>query len=83
MKRKIFSIDFKSIESLLDKVKYYYSEYVTEKTFFRKVKSLYYNALVLYSFNFFISIKTYQTPFLAGIFFVSMKINDKFISPVS
>lgn len=33
MKRKISSIDFKSIESLLNKVKYYYSEYVTEKTF--------------------------------------------------
>jgi transposase len=33
MKKKISSIDFETIESLLAKVKYYYSEYVEEKTF--------------------------------------------------
>jgi hypothetical protein len=36
MKKKISSIDFKSIESLLTKVKYYYSQYVKEKTFTNK-----------------------------------------------
>jgi transposase len=33
MKRKISSIDFKTIESLLYKVKFYYSKFIKEKTF--------------------------------------------------
>jgi len=33
MKKKISSIDFETIEGLLAKVKFYYSEYVNEKTF--------------------------------------------------
>jgi transposase len=36
MKKKIFSIDFETTQSLLAKVKYYYSEYVKEKTFTNK-----------------------------------------------
>lgn len=33
MKKKISSIDFETIESLLAKVKHYYSDYIKEKTF--------------------------------------------------
>nr|WP_281177938.1 transposase [Methanobrevibacter cuticularis] len=36
MKKKISSTDFKSIEELLKKVKYYYSKYLKEKSFTNK-----------------------------------------------